>query len=252
MLQQILEVKKEEITKLDREFEGQPNQKKVSLYEAIANSSRKPALIAEVKKASPSKGVIKEHYVPSEIAASYEQGGAAAISVLTDQRFFRGHAADLVAVKQMVSLPVLRKDFIIDKVQIRESAHIGADAILLIAAAMDPGKLHELYEYAREENLDCLVEVHSVEELEGVLNVFTPKLIGINNRDLRTFKTDVTHTEAIARHIPDGILTVSESGIKTAEDLTFLREHNIDAILVGETLMRASSPGKGIQLLYGE
>ncbi|SFD73707.1 indole-3-glycerol phosphate synthase [Bacillus sp. OV194] len=251
MLQQILDQKKEEITKLENNFTIKHNRKKASLYEAIRTSENAPALIAEVKKASPSKGTIKEHYVPSEIAAEYEQGGAAAISVLTDQRFFQGHAADLVAVKQMVSLPVLRKDFIIDKLQVLESAHIGADAILLIAAAMTPQKLHGLYEFAHEHDLECLVEVHSVEELEGVLKQFTPKLVGINNRDLRTFKTDVKHTAAIASHIPESILTVSESGIKETNDLHYLRSHSINAILVGETLMRASSPAEGIKTLYG-
>ncbi|MDN4074559.1 indole-3-glycerol phosphate synthase TrpC [Fictibacillus terranigra] len=251
MLQQILEQKKEEITKLETCYSLKRDRKKTSLYKAIRASEASPALIAEVKKASPSKGTIKEHYVPAEIAAEYEQGGAAAISVLTDQRFFQGHIADLVAVKQMVSLPVLRKDFIIDKIQVLESAHIGADAILLIAAAMTPQKLHELYRFAHEHDLECLVEVHSVEELQAVLNEFTPELIGINNRDLRTFKTDVNHTAAIASHIPEGILTVSESGIKDTEDLHFLRSHSIDAILVGETLMRASSPAEGIRMLYG-
>ncbi|WP_040340304.1 indole-3-glycerol phosphate synthase TrpC [Fictibacillus macauensis] len=250
MLQQILDVKKEEVKKLDRaSFHGKQN-KKVSLYEAIAAGSHHPALIAEVKKASPSKGLIKEHFVPTEIAAAYEQAGASAISVLTDESFFQGHRADLVAVKQMVSLPVLRKDFIIDEVQIAESAHIGADAILLIAAALEPQKLHELYNEAHAYGLDCLVEVHSVQEVEQVLKEFTPTLIGINNRDLHSFHTDVAHTGEIIQHIPTSILTVSESGIATPEDLRYLREHGVHAVLIGETLMRAATPEEGIAQLY--
>lgn len=252
MLQQILDQKKVEITKLDTRYSKLGNQKKASLYEAIERSAKSPALIAEVKKASPSKGLIKENYIPAEIAAAYEQNGASAVSVLTDQKFFQGHVADLVAVKQMVSLPVLRKDFIIDKTQIDQSAHIGADAILLIAAAMPAEKLHELYIYAHEQGLECLVEVHSILELEEVLNIFQPRLIGINNRDLRNFKTDIKHTEAILKNIPEGILTVSESGIKNSSDIAYLRSLKVDAILVGETLMRASSPGEGIHTLYGD
>ncbi|MGC4376295.1 indole-3-glycerol phosphate synthase TrpC [Fictibacillus sp. Mic-4] len=251
MLQQILEQKKREIDELPRQFKRVPGKKR-SLIQAIQNGNRKPALIAEVKKASPSKGIIKENFVPVDIAVSYEKAGADAISVLTDERFFQGSNHYLTEIKKAVALPILRKDFIIDERQVEESSSIGADAILLIAAALSPKKLHALYKMAQELGLECLVEIHSAKELYDCLHEFTPKLIGINNRDLTTFQTSIKTTETIIQHVPEGCLCISESGIHKPEDIQFISDCRAHGILVGEALMRARSPQEGIKALYGE
>lgn len=250
MLTKILDVKREEISSLTL-----PAEKKLpgkSLFQALSSPNRSLGLIAEVKKASPSKGVIKPDFEPVKIADSYARAKADAISVLTDQNFFQGHADYLTAIKSRVDIPVLRKDFIIDSIQIKESKWIGADAILLIGEALEPGQLYEFYLEAYEMGLECLVEVHSAEVLEGILKEFTPKIIGVNNRDLTKFKTDIAQTAKLSSFIPSESLLVSESGIHTKADLEFLAGTRADAMLVGEALMKEADPGNGIQKLFGE
>lgn len=195
-------------------------------------------LIAEVKRASPSAGMIAESFDPVQIASEYEAAGAHAISVLTDEDFFKGSLADLVAVRKAVSLPVIRKDFVIHEVQIYEAAVAGADAVLLIVAALPQEKLEALYKTATTLGLDVLVEVHTREELERALECGAT-LIGINNRNLTTFEVDLATTEELSEDVPDeGVLLVSESGLKTREDACRVFAAGANAILVGESLMR--------------
>lgn len=249
MLNQIIETKRTEIKSL-----VQPslvNVQKKSLYQALSKPNRSIGLIAEVKKASPSKGIIKEDFNPLEIALGYEIGGADALSVLTDRPYFKGHRDYLSAIKQQVNLPVLRKDFIIDRVQIEESVRMGADAILLIAGVVPNIELKRLYEEAAGAGLECLVEVHAKEELESLLHEFTPSIIGVNNRNLKTFTTDLSQTETIGSLVPRNSLFVSESGIHVTEDLERVKRAGAHAVLVGESLMRAESPAEGIDSLYG-
>ncbi|UJA34379.1 MULTISPECIES: indole-3-glycerol phosphate synthase TrpC [Bacillus] len=250
MLDQIILQKKEEIKSIVLPETCQIERR--SFKEALLNPNRFIGLIAEVKKASPSKGLIKEHFVPETIAADYEAAKADALSVLTDIRFFQGRNQFLTDVKQTVSLPVLRKDFIIDSLQVEESFRIGADAILLIGEALEPSKLHELYLEARGKGMDVLVEVHDETVLERILQVFQPDILGINNRDLKTFRTSVSQTEKIAQLVPDGCLLVSESGIGSLADLQFVNKHGAQAVLVGESLMREDSQQKAIRGLFGE
>ncbi|MBG9475103.1 MULTISPECIES: indole-3-glycerol phosphate synthase TrpC [Priestia] len=250
MLNKIIETKKEEIQNL--QLPEQQNVAKRSFLDALSNPNRELALIAEVKKASPSKGLIKENFQPVEIAKAYEKGKTDALSVLTDQHYFQGHRTFLSDIKQHVSVPVLRKDFIIDSIQVEESARIGADAILLIGEALEPLKLQELYLQAAEKELDCLVEVHSLETLEKLLAVFTPKIIGINNRNLHTFETSLQQTKEIAKHVPKDQLLVSESGIYLYDDVSYVKEAGAKAILVGESLMRQDNQTKAIEKLFGE
>ncbi|WP_265605791.1 indole-3-glycerol phosphate synthase TrpC [Bacillus velezensis] len=250
MLDQIIQQKKEEIKSIVLPETCQIERR--SFKKALLNPNRFIGLIAEVKKASPSKGLIKEHFVPETIAADYEAAKADALSVLTDTRFFQGRNQFLTDVKQTVSLPVLRKDFIIDSLQVEESFRIGADAILLIGEALEPSELHELYLEAREKGMDVLVEIHDETVLERILQVFQPDILGINNRDLKTFRTSVSQTEKIARLVPDGRLLVSESGIGSLADLQFVNKHGAQAVLVGESLMREDSQQKAIRGLFGE
>ncbi|MFT3654251.1 Indole-3-glycerol phosphate synthase [Bacillus sp. B01(2024)] len=250
MLDQIIQQKKEEIKSIVLPETCQIERR--SFKEALLNPNRFIGLIAEVKKASPSKGLIKEHFVPEEIAADYEAAKADALSVLTDTRFFQGRNHFLTDVKKNVSLPVLRKDFIIDSLQVEESYRLGADAILLIGEALEPSKLHELYLEARGKGMDVLVEVHDETVLERILQVFQPDILGINNRDLKTFRTSVSQTEKIAQLVPDGCLLVSESGIGSLADLQFVNKHRAQAVLIGESLMREDSQQKAIRGLFGE
>jgi indole-3-glycerol phosphate synthase len=196
-------------------------------------------LIAEIKKASPSRGIIRGDFNPSRIAMTYQANGASAISVLTDERFFEGKLEYVRTVKEHVSLPVLRKDFIIDEYQIYESVAAGADAILLIAELMSTGELTAFYNLASSLGLDCLVEVHSEEDVEKAL-ASGAGIIGINNRDLHTFKVDLGVTQKLLRMLPAGKIKVSESGIKTYEDVMFLKSMGINAVLIGEAFMEAS------------
>jgi indole-3-glycerol phosphate synthase len=209
------------------------------------------ALIAEIKRRSPSKGVLANSVDVRATAGVYETGGAAAISVLTDQRFFEGSLGDLRKVQDAVSLPILRKDFIISDQQVYESRLAGADAILLIVAALTDSELQNLYRLARSVGLDVLVETHDEPEVERALRVGAT-VIGVNNRDLNTFDVSLEITERLAPLIVDSALCVAESGIKTAEDVERLRAVGVRALLVGETLMRAADPkAKMAELLGG-
>ncbi|MCT8138898.1 indole-3-glycerol phosphate synthase TrpC [Anaerobacillus sp. CMMVII] len=249
MLDKIVEVKKQEV--LDLKLREKEDVTRYSLFERLSNPNRSIGLIAEVKKASPSKGIIKENFNPLEIAKQYEVGGADALSVLTDQKFFLGHHSFLTEIKKDVNLPLLRKDFIIDSKQIEESVRMGADAILLIAAILDRTQLHEFYQEAYEKGLECLVEVHSEKELENVFSKFQPQMLGINNRNLQTFETNLTQTIEIGRQLPKDQFVISESGIVTLDDLQQVKDY-VRAVLVGETFMRAKTPLIGIQTLFGE
>lgn len=208
------------------------------------------AVIAEVKKASPSKGVIRADFDPAAIARSYEAGGATCLSVLTDADFFQGSEAYLQQARAACALPVLRKDFTIDPYQVYEARAIGADCILLIVAALGDAALLELALLAAELDLDVLVEVHDADELERALAIPAP-LIGINNRNLRTFETSLTTTLELHTRIDDGRIVVSESGILAPADVSVLREAGVHAFLVGEAFMRAGDPGAELARLFG-
>lgn len=250
MLDKILATKAEEIK--DITLEKRAEVPFYSLKEALEKKQGVIRVIAEVKKASPSKGVIREHFDPVSIAESYEAGGAAALSVLTDVTYFQGAKEYVTAVKQAVNLPVLRKDFIIDEKQIEESRRIGADAILLIAEAMKPQRLHELYNEAKNSGLDVLVECHSKDELTALLDEFEPEIIGINNRDLKTFYTSLDTTRNLSALLPEGSLLVSESGIATYEDVLEVKKAGARGVLVGESLMRQPDVEQALRKLLGE
>lgn len=250
MLNQIIDRKREDILKI--ELPEDLKLPKRSFKKALLSPNRFVALIAEVKKASPSKGVIQENFEPVKIAKQYEQAKADCLSVLTDTPFFQGKNSYLSDVKRSVSLPVLRKDFIIDSIQVEEADRIGADAILLIGEALEPQKLFDLYQQAAEKGMDVLVEVHGEETLEGILNIFTPEIIGVNNRNLKTFETSVGQTERMAKLVPSGSVLISESGIGQSEDLAFVKACGARAVLVGESLMREPSQLKAVHALFGE
>lgn len=208
------------------------------------------AVIAEVKRASPSAGSIRADADPVLVAESYARHGAACISVLTDEKYFRGTLDDLRRVRDAVFLPVLRKDFVLDRYQLLEARAAGADCVLLIAECLDDCRLRELYFAAGELNLDVLVEIHDTENLDRVLEL-QPPLLGINNRNLKTMATDLEHTLHLAGRIPPETLLVSESGIRSREDVVRLEAAGVRAILVGETLMRAADPGAMLGSLLG-
>lgn len=208
-----------------------------------------PRLIAEIKKASPSKGIIREKFHPVEIAKTYEGGGAAALSVLTEEHFFLGSPSFLSEVRSRVSLPLLQKDFILDEIQVYEARGWGADAILLIAAFLERRQVKDYFDLARELGLDVLVEIHTERELEGIIE-WAP-LIGINNRDLKTFVTDLKTTFRILREIPDDRTVVSESGIHSRKEVEQLYEAGVDAILVGESLMASDRIEEKMKELLG-
>jgi len=207
---------------------------------ALQQEEGKLALIAEIKKASPSAGVIVESFDPVAIAKNYARAGVEAISVLTDERFFQGHVSYLGLVRDAVPQPLLRKDFILDPLQIMEAAAAGADAILLIVAALAQDELVSLLETAATYQLDALVEVHTLAELDRALET-DARLIGINNRNLATFEIDLSVTEALSEQVPNEIVLVSESGIRTAEDLERIKSCGVNAVLIGEALMRGQN-----------
>ena len=214
-------------------------------------SEGRAAVIAEIKRASPSRGIIREDFDPSRIAAGYERAGAAALSVLTDQEFFQGAPEHLRAARGATALPTLRKDFLIDPWQLYEARAMEADCVLLIVAALDDGTLRELAEGAHELGLDVLVEVHDEAELERALRL-PARLLGINNRDLRTFTTTLATTKRLAAHVPADRLVVTESGIAAREDVADLRAHGVHAFLVGEAFMSAPDPGRRLSELFGD
>jgi indole-3-glycerol phosphate synthase len=207
------------------------------------------AVIAEVKKASPSKGVLREHFVPAEIAASYALHGAAALSVLTDERFFQGSAAYLQQARAACTLPVLRKDFMIDEFQVAEARALGADCILLIAACLADTQMADLEAAAVAFGMDVLVEVHDCAELDRALRLKTP-LLGINNRNLKTFEVSLDTTLGLLREVPAERFLVTESGILTAADVLRMRQAEVHGFLVGEAFMRAPDPGAALAALF--
>lgn len=208
-----------------------------------------PAVIAEVKKASPSKGVLREYFVPAEIAASYARHGAACLSVLTDERFFQGSEAYLREARAACHLPVIRKDFIVDPYQVFDARAMGADAILLIAACLDDAQIADLEATALGLGLDVLVEVHDGEELERALKLKTP-LLGINNRNLRTFDVTLNTTLGLLPRVPADRLLVTESGILSPADVQQMRAADVNVFLVGEAFMRAADPGAALAELF--
>lgn len=218
-----------------------------ALKNAIADE--KPAVIAEIKKASPSKGVMREDFHPAEIAQSYEQGGASCLSVLTDREYFQGSEDYLLAAREACSLPVLRKDFTIDPYQVYEARAINADCILLIVSALEDNQMAELYSVTTELGMDALIEVHDEQELELALKLDAP-LVGINNRNLRTFDTDLNTTIRMLDQLSDKHLIVTESGIHTVEDIQLMRDNKVNTFLVGEAFMRVDNPGNELKRLF--
>jgi indole-3-glycerol phosphate synthase len=218
-----------------------------ALHAKIANG--RAAVIAEVKKASPSKGVLREHFVPADIAASYDRGGAACLSVLTDQHFFQGSSDFLQQARAACALPVLRKDFMVDAYQVDEARAMGADCILLIVACLDGAHMVDLEAQAMALGMDVLVEAHDGAELDRALRLKTP-LIGINNRNLRTFEVSLDTTLALQAQVPADRLLVTESGILSPGDVQRMRAHGVHAFLVGEVFMRADDPGQALAALF--
>lgn len=214
------------------------------------NSEGKSAVIAEIKKASPSKGVIREDFDPKAIAQSYQAGGATCLSVLTDKDFFQGHETYLQQARNACSLPVIRKDFLIDEYQIYEARAIGADCVLLIVSAFaDVKKMQGLHDLSRDLGMDVLVESHSLEELEAALRLSTP-LMGINNRNLHTFETTLNTTYSLLEHIPQDKVVITESGIHTLDDVKAMKAKGVNTFLVGEAFMKAKSPGDKLKELF--
>jgi indole-3-glycerol phosphate synthase len=212
-------------------------------------SQGQPAVISEIKRASPSKGLLREPYDPAAIAKGYEQAGAACLSVLTDREYFQGDPEHLIAARAACSLPVLRKDFMIDPYQMLQASAWGADCILLIVAALTDSQMQELEAAAQEQALDVLIEVHDAHELERALKCASP-LIGINNRNLRTFETTLETTLDLVATVPNDRILVTESGIHTREDVARMRDNGVNAFLVGEAFMRAESPGARLKELF--
>jgi indole-3-glycerol phosphate synthase len=252
ILKKIIERKKQHVAEKKQNLSLQQIKQKIShanvprkfvaaIRQKIANNEI--AIIAEIKKASPSAGIIREDFNPVELARDYAANGATCLSVLTDAEFFQGADEYLQAVRDACSLPVLRKDFIIDSYQIYESRLLGADCILLIVAALTDKQLQEFTQLAQELSMDVLVEVHDAAELERALSL-NIALLGINNRNLRTFVTSLDTTVQLVDKVPKDKIVVAESGINSRENLDFLRKYNVNVFLIGETFMRAKSPGK--------
>jgi indole-3-glycerol phosphate synthase len=218
-----------------------------SLQTKIAQNQ--PAIIAEIKKASPSRGVIRANFNPPEIAQQYEQAGAACLSVLTDEQYFQGATEYLQAARAACALPVIRKDFIIDPYQVYEARAMGADCVLLIVSALTDEQLQSLYALSTQLGMDVLIEVHDLEELKRTLPLNAP-LIGINNRNLKTFETRLNTTLELLPFVPEGVVLVTESGIHTRADVKLMRDHQVNSFLVGEAFMKQPDPGVALQQLF--
>jgi len=259
ILNKILATKREEIAKasaikslkeIHEEALAQPEPRDFVGNLAKKDAANLPAVIAEIKKASPSKGVIREDFNPAEIAKSYEQAGAACLSVLTDEQYFQGSAAYLKQARDACSLPVLRKDFMIDPYQVVEARAMGADCILLIAAALELKQMQLLEDVSHELGMAVLVEVHNQKELDLALKLGTP-LVGINNRNLRTFDVTLQTTLDLLKNLPDDRFVITESGIFTPEDVALMRDNNVNGFLVGEAFMRQPDPGAEFTKVFG-
>lgn len=260
ILRRILARKAEEITErsarvsmraLGERIEGMPAPRPFADALRTRIAAGGTAVIAELKRASPSRGLLREHFEPAAIAREYEAGGAAALSVLTDGDFFQGADADLEEARAACTLPVLRKDFTIDAYQVYEARALGADCILLIVAALGDASINELAGLAAHLGMDVLVEVHDADELERVLHL-DRLLLGINSRDLRTFETNLDTVVELMELIPDDRLVIAESGIHTREDVRRMRNHGVHGFLVGEAFMRAEHPGERLADLFAE
>jgi indole-3-glycerol phosphate synthase len=252
ILDKILAVKRAEVAAAKRahpDVEARARAAPPSRDFAGALRANKPAVIAEIKRASPSKGLLRADFDPAAIARSYERAGAACISVLTDREFFQGSAEDLIKAKAACALPALRKDFLIDPYQAFEARALGADCVLLIAACLEDGPMRELEKVAHALGMAVLVEVHDARELERALALDTP-LIGINNRNLRTFETRLETTLDLLPRIPAERVVVTESGIVSAADVQRMRDRGVETFLVGEAFMRAADPGKELRKLF--
>lgn len=258
ILQTIIARKHEEIAEAKRTTslaalrDRQQDQAPVRGFEqAIASrvAQQRFAVIAEVKKASPSKGVIREHFDPAEIAYSYQQAGAACLSVLTDRDFFQGSEAHFRLAREACTLPMIRKDFVVHAWQLEEARAMGADAVLLIAAALEPRLMRDLYQQAKQMGMDVLIEVHNAAELEMSLPLGN-NLIGINNRDLHSFEVSLQTTLDLLPYLTANQIVVTESGIATTEDVALMREHGVFSFLVGESFMRQPDPGVALQRLF--
>jgi len=249
ILQEIVKYKKVEIEEskkliskesLEKEIKSAPHSKNFLGELVKKNEEGKAGIIAEVKKASPSKGVIRENFNHLQIARDYEKGGAACLSILTDNPSFQGSSEYLKDIRGITNLPILRKDFMIDVYQVYESRSWGADCILMIMKILDNKDLSKLVSVSKDLGMDILFEINSQEELERLLP-FNPKMIGINNRNLENFETDIKNSIKIKKNIPDDILVISESGINNTEDIIHLGDHNINNFLIGESLMRSDN-----------
>jgi len=254
ILERILEVKRGEIAAAKERsplsvVETRARNAKAPRDFVGALRAKKPAVIAEIKKASPSRGVLRENFDPAAIAASYERAGAACLSVLTDRQFFQGDEKDLAAARAACALPVLRKDFVVEPYQVYQSRTFGADCILLIVACLAKEEMLELERVAKRLAMAVLVEVHDAKELETALSLETP-LIGINNRDLKTFETRLETTLDLLPRVPKGRLIVTESGILSAADVARMRAAGVETFLVGEAFMRSADPGGALKRLF--
>lgn len=258
ILERIVKVKQQEVARLRETFDWRQAESEIRSmpetlgFSAFLRSAGEPlALIAEVKKASPSKGVIRPDFDPVAIAKQYETAGANAISVLTDEEFFQGHPEYLRQIRQAVRLPLLRKDFLIDETQIYEARLLGADAVLLIAGLLTRQQLQQYRQLAEEIGLDSLIEAHNLHELDDALAAGAT-MIGINNRNLHTFGVDLQTTASLAKQLPEETLLISESGIFTYADVQFVKQAGADGILVGESLMRSSDVELAVAQLLGK
>jgi indole-3-glycerol phosphate synthase len=258
MLHKIVEEKKKEILRLKETTDLKEWEKKLAnlaqtrpFAGRLTNSERKVSVIAEVKKASPSKGLIRPDFHPLEIATAYRNAQVDAMSVLTDEPFFQGSKQYLTAIREQFDIPLLRKDFILDPLQVYEARLIGADCILLIAAILNKEQLVGLSKLARDLGMDSLIEVHNLEELDFVLSHVQPEILGINNRNLKTFETHLSVTEQLMPSVPVQLPVVSESGIHSAEDIQFLEELGVRAVLVGEYFMRQNDIPQAVRELVG-
>jgi indole-3-glycerol phosphate synthase len=257
-LDRIVTTKRQEVEELHRRLTVESAEKDISQlpacrgFEQALRKRRRPVgLIAEVKKASPSKGLIRPDFHPVSLARSYELAGTDCMSILTDTDYFQGSNDYLKQIREAVSVPLLRKDFTIDERQIYEARLIGADAILLIAAILTPAQLSSFHDLARDIGMDVLVEVHDLPELETVLNLGKATLIGVNNRNLSTFETDLRVTGQLIGLMPEDIFAVSESAISTPDDIAFVRSAGAQAVLVGEHFMRQPDPRQAVDALLG-
>ena len=256
VLSEICETKRKEISSSKLQVSEDELKSRLSDVEpardflAALQASPGIGLIAEVKKASPSAGLIREDFDPVQIAQTYESAGAACISCLTDEPYFKGKLEYLTAIRKNVSIPVMRKDFILDRYQVLEARAAGADCVLLIAECLDDCTMRDLYFYASELGMECLVEVYDPENLDRVLKLEAP-LIGINNRNLKTFVTDLKHSTDLAARVPESAFLVSESGIRQRSDVEHLLNFGVRGILVGETLMRQDDIAAKVRELLG-